>query len=247
MTQGMQTLEGWYTLHDFRTVDWHKWNSLSDQERESAKEEIFTLLGQWQKIDEDENGSFAVYEIAGHKADAMFMNLRPTLGELIELERQLNKTKFASITTPVYSFVSMAELSNYVVANRDEDPMNDPMVKARLFPKIPNTQSICFYPMNKKREGQDNWYSLPFNQRRDLMRSHGLTGRKYAGRISQMIGGSIGLDDWEWCVSLFSDDPVNFKKVVTEMRFDEVSARFAEFGPFYVGNKMSREQLIEML
>lgn len=175
----------------------------------------------------------------------MFMHLRPTLEELNEIELQFSKTRFADFTIPTYSYVSVVELSNYV-ANPDKRPEDDPEVQARLKPILPKTKHICFYPMNKRRSGNDNWYMLSMNERRSMMRSHGMIGRQYTGRVKQIISGSVGLDDWEWGVTLFSDDAVTFKKLVYQMRFDEVSARFGEFGDFYVGNILTPEKANEM-
>ncbi|MNP32403.1 putative heme peroxidase [compost metagenome] len=118
---------------------------------------------------------------------------------------------------------------------------------ARLQPILPKSNHICFYPMNKKRDLGDNWYMLSMDERREMMRSHGLIGRSYAGKVKQIITGSVGLDDWEWGVTLFSDDALQFKKLVYEMRFDEVSARYGEFGAFYVGNLLNADRLDDML
>jgi hydrogen peroxide-dependent heme synthase len=101
--------------------------------------------------------------------------------------------------------------------------------------------------MNKKRDGEDNWYMLSMEDRREMMKSHGMIGRSYAGKVRQIITGSVGLDDWEWGVTLFGEDPLQFKKLVYEMRFDEASARFGEFGPFYVGNYLTQEDLSALL
>jgi chlorite dismutase len=121
---------------------------------------------------------------------------------------------------------------------------NSPYIQGRLYPKIPDhSEYVCFYPMSKRRDGEDNWYMLDGEARAELMRAHGRTGRNYAGKVSQIVTGSAGLDDWEWGVTLFSDDPLQFKKLVYEMRFDEVSARYADFGPFYVGKRLSPDEL----
>lgn len=141
-------------------------------------------------------------------------------------------------------------LSNYAAggnAGDGSDPMLNPHVAARLKPVLPQMKHICFYPMNKKRELADNWYMLDMEKRRELMYSHGLIGRSYAGKVKQIITGSVGFDDWEWGVTLFAEDALQFKKLVYEMRFDEVSARYGEFGPFYVGNLLNEESFEEML
>jgi chlorite dismutase len=204
------------------------------------------MMREWSSVEEQKNGSTGTYTVVGQKADLLFLNLRPTLEQLGELETALNKTRLAEFLIPSYSYVSVVELGNYL-PKEGVDPYADPVVQNRLYPILPKTKNICFYPMNKKREGSDNWYMLSVEERRNLMRAHGLTGRKYAGKIVQIISGSTGLDDWEWGVTLFSDDPLQFKKIVTEMRFDEVSARFGEFGEFLVGTRITEEELSKYL
>jgi chlorite dismutase len=116
-------------------------------------------------------------------------------------------------------------------------------VMNRLFIELPHARYVCFYPMNKRRAEANNWYSESFERRAAMMREHGMIGRTYSGRVTQVISGSIGYDDWEWGVDLFAGDPLVFKKLIYEMRFDEASARFAEFGPFYTGLQFSPTQL----
>ncbi|MDQ1912124.1 heme-dependent peroxidase [Paenibacillus sp. GD4] len=246
MSEAVQTLEGWYCLHDFRAIDWNAWKSLTKQEQQRAEEELYSLLKQYQATEDEKKGSTAFYSIVGQKADFVFMHLRETLEELNELETEFNKTIFAGVTVPTYSYVSIVELSSYM-AKPGVDPMEDPDILARLKPALPKAKHVCFYPMNKKREGNDNWYMLTMEERRNFMRSHGMIGRNYAGKIKQIITGSVGLDDWEWGVTLFSEDPLQFKKIVYEMRFDEASARFGEFGDFYVGNLLNQEKMAAML
>lgn len=242
----VQTLEGWYALHDFRTVDWGAWKSVSASKRQEAIAEWQSLIEDWNQTTEDHEGSTGLFTVVGHKADLLTVHFRPTLRELDELETAFNKTAFADYTTRPYSYVSVVELSNYL-SSPDADPENDPRIQARLKPEIPDYDHICFYPMNKRRQGEDNWYMLSMEERKNMMRSHGMIGRKYAGHLKQIITGSVGLDDWEWGVSLFSDDPVTFKKLVYEMRFDEVSARYGDFGDFYIGNRLHSEQLPRLL
>ena len=117
----------------------------------------------------------------------------------------------------------------------------------RLFPVMPRRRHVCFYPMNKRRGEIKNWYAEPFESRAAMMREHGHIGRHYAGRVTQIISGSIGFDDWEWGVDLFADDPLVFKKLIYEMRFDKASAEFAEFGPFYVGLQFDADELATLL
>ena len=175
----------------------------------------------------------------------MMMILRPTMEELNEIETEFNKTKLAEFTVPAYSYVSVVELSNYL--SPDEDPYQNPAIVARLYPILPKAKHVCFYPMDKRRQGNDNWYMLPMEERTNLMSSHGMIGRQYAGNVKQIITGSVGFDDYEWGVTLFSDDVLQFKKLIYEMRFDEVSARYGEFGTFFVGNLLQNEKLAPFL
>ncbi|MFB1049680.1 hydrogen peroxide-dependent heme synthase [Paraliobacillus sp. JSM ZJ581] len=242
MAEAVETMDGWYCLHDLRKIDWNAWKKASAAERDAAIAEFQTLLTQWDVIDEEKTGSHAVYSILGHKADIIFMILRPTLKEIEEVELSFNKTALASFTKQTYSYVSIVELSKYM-AKEGENPEEHPGTQARLRPRLPKWEHICFYPMDKRRQGADNWYVLPMDERRRLMYEHGMTGRRYAGKIRQIITGSMGFDDWEWSVTLFAKDALDIKKLVYEMRFDEVSARFGEFGAFYVGNILPKDKI----
>jgi chlorite dismutase len=245
MPEAPQTLEGWYALHDFRRIDWPRWKALPAEERAAATAEAVRLLEAAEATADAPEGASALYRILGHKADLMILHLRPTLDELNALERAFALTRLADYTTSPYSYVSITELSLYEIQSRGviERPMEAPFVRGRLKPRIPEKRYVTFYPMNKTRGEQVNWYMLPMEERRAMMRSHGTIGHKYAGVVQQMITGSTGLDDWEWGVTLFCDDPLQFKKLVYEMRFDEVSARYAEFGPFMMGIRVTPAEL----
>jgi peroxiredoxin len=247
MSEVAQTLEGWYSLHDLRSIDWAAWKSADDEDRAMALDELHAFLQDWTQVESSKKGTSTVYSIIGQKADFIFMHLRETLEDLNAVETAFNKTMFAKYTTKAYSYVSVVELSNYMSSSNGGDPMDNPEVVARLKPILPKNKYICFYPMNKKRDLGDNWYMLSMEERRTLMRSHGLIGRSYAGKVKQIITGSVGLDDWEWGVTLFSDDALQFKKLVYEMRFDEVSARYGEFGAFYVGSLLGEQSFEDML
>lgn len=242
----VMTLEGWYALHDFRSINWTAWRNAEESERSRALDELHSFLQQWAEVNESKQGSTAVYSIVGQKADFVFMHLRETLEDLNEVENAFNKTLFASFTIPTYSYVSVVELSNYM-NQPGTDPLQNPDIVARLKPTLPTTNYICFYPMNKRRDGNDNWYMLDMDERRTLMRSHGMIGRQYAGKVKQIISGSVGFDNWEWGVTLFADDSLQFKKLIYEMRFDEVSARYGDFGDFYVGNLLTAEKFSGLL
>lgn len=246
MSEAALTLEGWYALHDFRSIDWNAWRNADETLRRLAEEELLEWLAQAEAAHERRDGSLALYSVVGQKADFVMMHLKETLEELNELETAFNKLAFAAFTYPAHSYVSVVELSNYV-HQPGADPMQNPEIIARLKPSLPKSRHICFYPMNKRREGNDNWYMLGIDDRKAMMRSHGMIGRKYAGIVKQVISGSVGFDDWEWGVTLFSDDALQFKKLVYEMRFDEVSARYGEFGEFFVGNLLTRDKLAATL
>ena len=246
MSEPVQTLDGWYALHDFRKIDWKAWKQADPEERKQIVEELLEVTASFSAVEEARNGSYGQYSIVGHKADLLFIHMRPTVEELNQLEHQFNKTRFADFLTSPYSYFSVVELSGYL-AKGDADPDSNPYLQKRLKPVLPKTNHVCFYPMNKKREGNDNWYMLSMDERREMMKSHGMIGRAYADTVTQIITGSVGLDDWEWGVTLFSDDPLQFKKLIYEMRFDEVSARYAEFGSFLVGNRLTEQKVKDML
>lgn len=245
MNEAAQTIEGWYALHEFRSVDWSAWLNASVAERQEVLSEWWHTYESWQQVEQNKQGSTVLFQILGHKADVAFIHLRESLQQLAQLETAFSKTKLAQYTYPTYSYVSVVELSNYVI-KQGEDPLSNPDIAARLKPIMPRTQHVCFYPMNKKRDGADNWYMLTMDERKAMMRQHGLIGRSYAGKVKQIISGSIGFDNWEWGVTLFADDALHFKKLIYEMRFDEASARFAQFGDFYVGNLLDKNQITSL-
>lgn len=235
-----ETLEGWFALHDLRRLDRAAWRALTVEEKAKAIAEATDLLSSFERVDDSPAGRSATYGLIGHKADLMMLHLRPDAAQLQRLENAFDQTTLASYTTRPYSYLSVIEISRHgAPEGTAENIEGSPSVQARLYPEIPpHGDFICFYPMSKRRDGTDNWYNLSAAERGDLMRAHGRTGRRYAGKVTQIVTGSMGLDDWEWGVTLFSDDALQFKKLVYEMRFDEVSARFADFGPFYVGRRL---------
>ena len=247
MNEAAVTLDGWYVLHDLRSIDWASWKLISNEERQAMIEEFQQFLTGLQEADDAKTGSHAFYTVVGQKADFMLMILRPTMDELQQLETAFNKLAIADFTIPAYSYVSVVELSNYLAKESDEDPYENPYVRGRLYPELPRTDYICFYPMDKKRDGDDNCYMLDMDTRKKLMYDHGMIGRQYAGKIKQIISGSVGFDDYEWGVTLFSDDVLQFKKIVYEMRFDEASARYGEFGSFFVGTLLDNEKVASFL
>ncbi len=165
--------------------------------------------------------------VLGHKADLCFMGMHADAWLLRDFQTALT----AAGVVVVDSFVSITELSEYA----QEIP--EAMKNMRLYPDLPpeGKNAWCFYPMTKRREAHDNWYRLDFEQRKELMYEHGTSGRKFAGRIVQLITASTGLDDWEWGVTLFGVNIDDLKDTVYTMRYDTASAVYAEFGPFYTG------------
>lgn len=200
--EAVKTLDGWYCLHDMRIIDWTSWKAVSNEERLEAIDEFKNLLTKWEAVEEAENGSHALYKIVGQKADLMFMFLRPTMNELTDIETEFNKSKFAEFLRPASSYVSVVELSQYSGNSSAEDPKT----RERLYPILPKWEHVSFYPMDKRRQGEENWYSLDFKERARLLYEHSKTGRKYAGDVKQLITGSFGFDDWEWGVTLFAQD-----------------------------------------
>ncbi|QLH81096.1 heme-binding protein [Halosimplex pelagicum] len=239
-----QTEEGWYAFHDLRTVDWEAWRDAPERVRERALDEAVDFLGSAESVADAEAGDSALYAVVGHKADLMVVHLRPTLAEVERLERRFERTEFAQFTEQSSSYVSVTEASGYSERAReyfegevDDDSGLAQYIQSRLHPEIPDSEHVSFYPMSKRRQPQQNWYDLPFEERAEHMESHGDIGRDYAGRVSQMITGSVGMDDWEWGVTLWADDVTDVKELLYEMRFDPSSSKFADFGPFYVGRK----------
>ena len=240
-----QTLDGWYVLHDFRTIDWAAWKAQTPADRTAAVMEFETLYGQFDAVNANRSGSFGTFAMVGGKADLLFLHMAPTVEELVAQKTKFNKTRLADFTRVPYSYFSIVELGSYLA--RGKDPEVDEYVQSRLKPEVPNMKHVCFYPMNKKRDSADNWYTLPSTERTDYLRNHGMIGRQYAGVVKQIISGSTGLDDWEWGVTLFSDDALQFKKLVAEMRFEEGSARFGDFGPFYVGYRLLLKDALDLM
>jgi chlorite dismutase len=245
------TQEGWFALHDFRTIDWDAWREAPEREREAALEEGSAFLETAEAVDDADEGGSVTYGVTGHKADLLVVHLRETIAEVNALERRFEHTALAAFTERTHSYVSVTEASGYTNDELDPDEIDDAglanYIGMRLHPTIPDAEYVCFYPMDKRREPEQNWYDLSFEERATHMESHGEIGREYAGEVTQMITGSIGLDDWEWGVTLWSNDPAKFKDLLYEMRFDPSTSKFAEFGPFYTGQRMEPGQLSSFL
>jgi hydrogen peroxide-dependent heme synthase len=248
--QPPETLEGWFALHQLFTQDAGAHVSVGDARRESTQPPSAASGAGWS----------AYAKLIGSTRDALAVHLRPTLDEIGDAGRLTRCWAEDNGLKLDYSFLSVTEAGLYHLtaqlareaAERGGEPgdaqyaaelrqradqeRENPHVTRRLYPALPaDMPYVCFYPMTKRRDPGQNWYTLSLIERSRLMQAHGLTGRRYAGRVLQIITGAIGFDAWEWGVTLFAKDPIDFKKLVTDMRFDEVSAKYAEFGEFFVG------------
>jgi chlorite dismutase len=247
------TAEGWYALHDFRRIDWDAWRDAPARERERAVGEGVEYLRAHEAVADADEGASAVFSVVGHDADLFVLHLRPTLEQLDRAQRRFEATALAGFTGRARSFVSVTEVSGYMhedLLDGLEDVEDQGMgnyMQQRIYPEIPAADHVCFYPMDKRRGETDNWYDLPFEERAEHMETHGEVGREYAARVRQIITGSIGLDDHEWGVTLFADDPTDIKQLLYEMRFDPSSSRYAEFGSFYVGRRFPPSDLSALL
>lgn len=244
-----ETEEGWFALHDFRSFDWGAWRAAPDRERDRALREGIQHL---RACSDPAAGETAVFSVTGHKADVLVVHFRPSLGDLNTLERGFDLTAFADFADRTTSFVSVTEASGYNVdlaaalAGNDDAGLSR-YIQSRLHPPIPDATYVSFYPMNKRRDPDSNWYDLPYAERSEHMASHGDIGREYAGKVRQIITSSIGLDDWEWGVTLFADDPTEIKQLLYEMRFDPSTSQFAEFGHFYIGQQIQPSDIRALL
>ena len=251
-----ETLEGWYALHQLYTLDRQAIRALSPDELRDVRCTTADPLGKLTRFDDE--GWSAVVSLIGSTADVLLMHFRKSLDDLGDVQRQVARLPVMALLRPAMYFLSITELGLYqLAAHGHDDPQHEARLRAeresahtrrRLYPTIPaDMPYVSFYPMSKRRDTGQNWYTLPLQERSKLMHSHGLTGRRYAGRVVQIITGAIGLDKWEWGVTLFAKDPVDFKKLVTEMRFDEASAKYADFGDFYVGRLVEPAVWLEQL
>jgi hydrogen peroxide-dependent heme synthase len=265
-----ETVEGWYCLHQLFHVDRTRLGLAEPLAALDARASAADALAELAVP--AEGGWSAVVGLIGSRADVMFVHFRPTLDALGAAERRLGREQLFGCLTPVYSFLSVTEAGLYHVtaelareAAARGGAVGDPEYQAklaarvaaeresahvarRLYPPLPSDMPyVCFYPMSKRREAGQNWYALSLDERSRLMYTHGTTGRRYAGRVLQVITGAIGLSAWEWGVTLFARDPLEFKKLVTDMRFDEVSAKYAEFGEFYVGKVVDGGEWVRAL
>jgi len=260
------TLEGYACLHQMMRFRWTAWRALEEPRRRQISNEAEKLLAE---MEAKPGGQSALFSLLGHKGDLMLVHFRETFDELNQVELALARQPLSDYLESTTSYLSVIELGLYestlktyeALAERRVKPHSDEWnqtiqetvarqkeaMKPRLFPAMPKNRYICFYPMDRRRGEDKNWYTLPMEERQRQMNEHGLVGRRYAGEVKQIITGSIGFDDWEWGVDLFADDPIVFKKLIYEMRFDEVSAVYALFGTFYVGLRCPANRLHQLL
>jgi chlorite dismutase len=243
---------------------WAAWRRLSDPQKQEVLDEVVAALGP-----AESEGQSAVYSLLGHKGDFLFLHFRPGFDELSSTQFALSRLRLQEYLEPTTSYVSVVELGLYDssvklyrslvdrgIAPHSEDWSGEVQemlerqrgaMSVRLFPKIPEARYVSFYPMDRRRGEEKNWYTLPIEERKRQMEEHGMVGRRYAGRVQQVISGSIGFDDWEWGVDLFGNDPVVFKKLIAEMRYDLVSGVYSSFGTFYLGVRCPLAKLNQTL
>jgi chlorite dismutase len=247
--------QGIHVMHLFYRIDRLIWAQLPAVASAQARSKLEGLAAANPGPSHPRLSSFVN---VGGKADLAFMLYAQDLGQLGQMHRDLEACFPPGALVKVHSYLSLTELTEYMGTEEDakarlihgeklsadseefarrlaeERKRLAEYAHYRLYPELPDWEIMCFYPMNKRRSGTDNWYSLDFDARKKLMGGHARVGRKYANRISQLITGSTGLDDWEWGVTLMAHSADAIKEIVYEMRFDEVSARYGEFGEFYV-------------
>ena len=261
--------EGWHVIHLFYHVDHAQWSLYSDEEQRQAKTHLTELV---QEIRATPDTHLLIFSVATPKADLGFMLLTPDLQVANLFEKQLSLSLGPEILSPTYSYLSQTESSEYTTSREQyaaetlvaEEGLSEGTpefeaglkafdermahyLKHRLYPVLPDWPVICFYPMSKRRNGGDNWYALDFEARKKLMAGHAKVGRTYSGRILQLITGSTGLDEFEWGVTLLAKDTIEIKSIVYEMRFDEVTARYGEFGDFYIGMQLPLDVLFRRI
>jgi len=260
------TTEGYSVLHQMMRFRRAAWRALAVAEKSAIAAEAASVLGAMEKNGAGQSG---LYSLIGHKGDLMLIHFRESFADLNQAELKLAELRLSDYLEPTTSYLSIIELGLYessvkiykALAERGIEPHSEEWkreiaetlarqkeaMRPRLYPEIPVNRYACFYPMDRRRGEDKNWYTLSIEERARQMNEHGLVGRRYAGEVRQIITGSIGFDDWEWGVDLFADDPLVFKKLIYEMRFDEVSAVYALFGQFYVGVRVPAAGLEKLL
>jgi len=239
MAEPRDKAEGWYLLHDLRNFDWGGWNSADERTKERA---VGGAVEYVKEVSDPEEGDTAVFGVVGDEADLMMVHVRPKIEGVDAARRRFERTAFADFTDVSESYISVAEVGGYTNEDIESDDLSG-YARSKLFPDIPDKDYVSFYPMSRKREPEQNWYETDLDDRHEMMNEHRESGEAYAGKIKQIIAGSIGMDRWEWTVDLFTDDMKHAKSIVYEMRFDEATARYSEFGSFYTGVRLAPEDI----
>ncbi len=260
--------QGWHCLHLFYRIEHGQWQLLTNEEQLGAKTRLAEIV---QEVRAIEKTQLLTLSVVTPKADFGFMLITPDLHTANRIEKQLGLALGPDVLIPVYSYLSLTEESEYKTSDEEYAatlkneqklaPASPEFTEAmnvfrermkhyrhdRVYPTLPDWPVVCFYNMSKRRGEQRNWYNLPGEERRRLMLGHGAVGRKYAGKVKQLITGSTGLDDAEWGVTLFAHDTFQIKAIVYEMRFDPVSADYGDFGEFYIALQLPLDELFRRL
>lgn len=259
------TLEGSSLLHQFFRFDWKSWRQVPPADQASIASEFAATLRSLERNGPEGPIRTALFSELGHKGDLILIHFRDSFEALNQVELDLAQARLSDFLTITHSYVSVVELGLYESSRKTYEAASAKGFEAhtpewnaeiaaslkrgadamapRIYPAVPDAKYLCFYPMDRKRGEQVNWYTVPFAERQRMMHEHGLIGRRYGDVVKQIISGSIGMDDWEWGVDLFAEDPIVFKKLIYEMRFDQVSAVYALFGQFYLGVRLPVENL----
>ncbi len=260
------TVEGASLLHQMMRFRRSAWRALPATERAEIVAEAAGVLASMEQAD---GSPSALYSLLGHKGDFLFVHFRRSFEDLARAQADLARLRLSDYLEPTSSYLSVIELGLYESTGKVYRELAAKGVEAhsaewkqeiegvlerqrqamapRLWPQVPPAKYICFYPMDRRRGESTNWYTESLGDRQKMMHEHGMIGRRYAGEVRQIISGSIGFDDWEWGVDLFAEDPLVFKKLIYEMRFDKVSALYALFGTFYVGVRTQAADLAAIL
>src|SRR5438552_1665966 len=258
--------EGWHCLHLFYRIEHGQWQLLNREEQKAAKTNLSSLVQEVRAMDSTQ---LLTLSIVTPKADIGFMLITPDLHNANKIEKQLSLSLGADVLTPVYSYLSLTEESEYITSGEEYAQTLEPSVRndsakldealttfrermkhyrqERVYPTLPDWPVVCFYNMTKSRGELRHLYALPYDERRKLMKGHASVGREFAGKVKQLITGSTGLDDAEWGVTLFARDTFQIKAIVYKMRFDAVSAEYADFGEFYIGIQLPLDELFRRL
>jgi chlorite dismutase len=268
MAESLVASSGWTVSHWFYRLDRARWQALAEPARAAAIAETRAWLA---SVLGEEGMQLVPFALVG-KGDLALMAVHPDLRRHQQLGQELASRGIGPWLVPVDTFLSLSEASEYMSTEADmarlliENQQLDPTsaeftsrmevtrarlaayAEARLHPKLPEDFSVvCFYPMAKARRDGNNWYTLPFEERKKLMQGHGEAGRRHAGKVTQLITTATGIDDWEWGVTLFASDLKAVRDVVYEMRFDPGSALYGVFGSFYVGIRFTPDELAATL